>query len=58
MTFSGYLEDYIGVRFTIITGCAIMASGVLLTYFTIQVTQNPTFGLSFKKLLESHKFLH
>jgi len=37
MTFSGYLEDYIGVRFTVVTGCTIMATGVLLTSFSIQV---------------------
>jgi hypothetical protein len=37
MTFSGYLEDYIGVRFTVVTGCAIMTTGVLLTSLSIQV---------------------
>ena len=37
MTFSGYLEDYIGVRFTIVLGCVIMTVGVLLTSISIQV---------------------
>lgn len=39
MTFSGYLEDLIGVRFTVTCGCVIMTSGVLLTSITIKVNQ-------------------
>lgn len=36
MTFSGYLEERIGVRFTILTGASIMTAGVYFTYFAIQ----------------------
>jgi len=36
MTFSGHLEERIGVQFTIALGCLVMVSGVLLTAFTVQ----------------------
>jgi len=40
MTLSGYLEDLIGVRFTVTCGCVIMTVGVLLTSITIKVFLN------------------
>ena len=36
MTFSGHLEEKIGVQFTIALGCLIMVSGVLLTSVAIR----------------------
>ena len=36
MTVSGYLEERIGVRLTILLGSTFMSSGVFLTYFSIQ----------------------
>ena len=38
MTCSGHLEDRIGVRLTVMTGAAIMTSGVYLTSFSIRVS--------------------
>ncbi len=37
MTLSGYLEDFIGVRFTVMCGSALMTTGVYLTAISIQV---------------------
>jgi len=36
MFFSGYLEERLGVRLTVLLGSAFMTSGVFLTYFSIQ----------------------
>lgn len=36
MTYSGHLEERIGVRWTVITGALIMSLGVMLTSITIQ----------------------
>uniref|UniRef100_A0A0K2SYD6 Oxalate:formate antiporterlike [Strongylocentrotus purpuratus] n=1 Tax=Lepeophtheirus salmonis TaxID=72036 RepID=A0A0K2SYD6_LEPSM len=36
MTLSGYLEEYVGVRMTVLIGCFIMTCGVYLSYFAIQ----------------------
>lgn len=38
MTFSGHLEERIGVRFTVGLGCCIMVLGVLLTALAIQIS--------------------
>ncbi len=38
MTFSGHLEERIGVRFTIAFGGSIMVMGVLLTSVAIQLS--------------------
>ena len=38
MTFSGHLEERIGVRFTVGLGCSIMVMGVVLTSITIRVS--------------------
>ena len=52
MTFSGHLEERIGVRFTVGLGCSIMVSGVILTSLAIRfsvvltaVTYGCFFGL-------------
>ena len=52
MTTSGYFEDLIGAKFTILLGSTIMTSGVLRTYFSIQhslvftaITYGVMFGL-------------
>ena len=37
MTYSGHLEELIGIRWTIITGATIMSAGVLLTSISIRV---------------------
>ena len=42
MTVAGHLEERVGVRVTILLGCAIMTAGVFLTYFTIQVSMAAT----------------
>ena len=50
MTVAGHLEERVGVRMTILLGCAIMTSGVFLTYFTIQVSMAAatlTYGFMF-----------
>ena len=50
MTLAGHLEEKVGVRMTILLGCAIMTSGVFLTYFTIQVSMMAatlTYGFMF-----------
>jgi len=50
MTFAGHLEERIGVRATILLGCALMSSGVFLTYFTIQYSMaltTLTYGFMF-----------
>ena len=50
MTMAGHLEEWVGVRATILLGCAIMTSGVFLTYFTIQIsmaTATLTYGFMF-----------
>ncbi len=39
MTYSGHLEEIIGIRWTIISGATIMSAGVMLTSISIQVTQ-------------------
>ena len=38
MTFSGHLEEKIGVRFTVALGCSIMVLGVLLTSVAVQLS--------------------
>ena len=38
MTFSGNLEEKIGVRFTVALGCSIMVLGVLLTSVAVQLS--------------------
>ena len=50
MTFAGHLEERLGVRTTILLGCAIMSSGVFLTYFTIKISMaltTLTYGFMF-----------
>ena len=50
MTFAGHLEERVGVRMTILMGCAIMSSGVFLTYYTIQYSMaltTLTYGFMF-----------
>ncbi len=50
MTFSGHLEEMVGVRFTIIFGSTLMTLGVYLTALTIQVSvvlTVITYGLMF-----------
>merc|ERR1719320_1624963 len=50
MTLSGHLEERVGVRITILLGCAFMTSGVFLTYFTIQYSMaltTLTYGFMF-----------
>jgi len=50
MTLSGHLEERVGVRMTILLGCAFMTSGVFLTYFTIQYSMaltTLTYGFMF-----------
>ena len=50
MTFAGHLEERIGVRCTMLMGCAIMTSGVFLTYFTIKISMaltTLTYGFMF-----------
>ena len=50
MTFSGHLEELMGVRFTIIFGSTLMTLGVYLTALTIQVSvflTIVTYGLMF-----------
>lgn len=50
MPLSGYLEDRVGVRITVLIGCTFMSSGVFLTYFTIQQSlglTTLTYGLMF-----------
>ncbi len=50
MTFSGHLEERIGVRFTVILGSTIMTLGVYLTAATVQVSvflTVVTYGLMF-----------
>ena len=37
MTYSGHLEEIIGIRWTIVSGATIMSVGVLLTSVSIQV---------------------
>ena len=37
MTYSGHLEEAIGIRWTIITGASIMSFGVMLTSISIRV---------------------
>ena len=38
MTYSGHLEELIGIRWTIIAGATIMSAGVLLTSISIRVS--------------------
>ena len=38
MTYSGHLEEIIGVRWTIISGASIMSAGVMLTSISIRVS--------------------
>ena len=40
MAVCGHLEQRLGVRRTVTLGCVLMTTGVLLTYFTIQVTRD------------------
>ena len=37
MTYSGHLEELVGIRWTIISGASIMSLGVILTSISIQV---------------------
>ena len=37
MTYSGHLEELVGIRWTIISGASIMSLGVMLTSIAIQV---------------------
>ena len=37
MTYSGHLEEAIGIRWTIVTGASIMSCGVMLTSISIRV---------------------
>lgn len=39
MTYSGHLEEIIGIRWTIISGASIMSFGVMLTSISIRVRQ-------------------
>ena len=38
MTFSGHLEERIGVRFTVGLGCSIMVLGVILTSVAVRLS--------------------
>ena len=40
MTYSGHLEEIIGIRWTIVSGATIMSVGVLLTSISIQVNDS------------------
>lgn len=37
MTYSGHLEEIIGIRWTLVSGAAIMSAGVMLTSISIKV---------------------
>ena len=43
MTYSGHLEEIIGIRWTIVSGATIMSVGVLLTSVSIQVRSKSLF---------------
>merc|ERR1719367_1381557 len=50
MTFSGHLEERVGVRYTVLIGSSIMTAGVYLTSFTIRystILTTITYGFMF-----------
>ena len=60
MTYSGHLEEIIGIRWTIVSGATIMSVGVLLTSVSIQVRRKshfrPNYLLVFLKQFLTFRF--
>ena len=50
MTYSGHLEELVGIRWTIISGASIMSLGVILTSIAIQVRKKATLRTNEKKM--------
>ena len=50
MTYSGHLEELIGIRWTIISGASIMSLGVILTSISIQVRKKAILITNEKKM--------
>ena len=54
MTYSGHLEELVGIRWTIISGASIMSLGVILTSIAIQVRKKATLRTNEKKNENGH----
>ena len=50
MTYSGHLEELVGIRWTIISGASIMSLGVILTSIAIQVRKKAILRTNEKKM--------
>ena len=52
MTYSGHLEELVGIRWTIISGASIMSLGVILTSIAIQVRKKAILRTNEKKKMK------
>ena len=58
MTYSGHLEELVGIRWTIISGASIMSLGVILTSISIQVRKRAILITNEKKWTLFVSILH
>ena len=58
MTYSGHLEELVGIRWTIISGASIMSLGVILTSISIQVRKRAIIITNEKKWTLFVSILH